>query len=68
MDYPIENRTKQRLWIDVDYKRQKTYIYENMDSSDVDKEIALDPGETIFINFYIEQSDFHIEDKDGKRV
>lgn len=69
IDYPIENCTKQRLWLDVNYKRRKLYIYPDMDPNEADKEMPIDPGETIILHFGDpELEGFHIEDKDGNHV
>lgn len=68
IEYPIENRTKRSLWFDVDYKNQRLYIHEYDGIYEPEKDVLIDPGETVFIHFYVKQSDYHIVDKNGKRL
>lgn len=66
IDYPIENRTKQNLWFDVDGKRQTVYIHTDDGIYEPDKDVLIEPGESVILEFGMECWGFKIKDKDGK--
>lgn len=69
IDFPIENRTKQTLWFDLDYSEHKIYILtEPSDSDNANGEMPIEPGETIVLHLDVRTEGFHIEDKDGNHV
>lgn len=67
--FPITNRTKRGLWFDIEslYKEHpsRLYIEEHDEDYMPDKEVFIEPDETIVLEFGLEYEGYRIKDKEG---
>jgi hypothetical protein len=66
---PITNSTKRGLWVDIEplYKEDtpRLYIEEHEEDYMPDKEVFIESGETIVLEFELQYANYRIKDKEG---